>query len=163
VCFPYAGGNAVNFQPLARALKDSGLAVYAVELPGHDLVAESSGSGTSIDAESSGSGTSIESEKEPFVPTGQVVDQVTAEIGALLGSTGLKTVLLWGHSAGTAAALEAARRLTERGVTVGRVFLGAQLLGDVDVRRARIADLAGRTGAEIVAGLSGDGGYTGLA
>src|SRR5207249_888743 len=37
VCFPYAGGNAVNFQSMARALQGSGLAVYAVELPGHDL------------------------------------------------------------------------------------------------------------------------------
>ena len=40
VCFPYAGGNAVNFQPMASALRGSGLAVYAVELPGHDLAAE---------------------------------------------------------------------------------------------------------------------------
>ena len=40
VCFPYAGGNAVNFQPMARALRGSGLAVYAVELPGHDVAAE---------------------------------------------------------------------------------------------------------------------------
>src|SRR5207249_4177514 len=30
VCFPYAGGNAVNFQSMARALQGSGLAVYAV-------------------------------------------------------------------------------------------------------------------------------------
>ena len=37
VCFPYAGGNAVNFRSMANALRDSGLAVYAVELPGHDL------------------------------------------------------------------------------------------------------------------------------
>ena len=41
VCFPYAGGNAVNFQPMAQALRGSGLAVYAVELPGHDLAATS--------------------------------------------------------------------------------------------------------------------------
>ncbi len=40
VCFPYAGGNAVNFQSMASALRGSGLAVYAVELPGHDLAAE---------------------------------------------------------------------------------------------------------------------------
>ena len=40
VCFPYAGGNAVNFQPMAGALRGSGLAVYAVELPGHDMAAE---------------------------------------------------------------------------------------------------------------------------
>ena len=37
VCFPYAGGNAVNFEPMASALRGSGLAVYAVELPGHDV------------------------------------------------------------------------------------------------------------------------------
>ena len=27
VCFPYAGGNAVNFRPMAQALRGSGLAV----------------------------------------------------------------------------------------------------------------------------------------
>ena len=42
VCFPYAGGNAVNFRPLAGALRGSGLAVYAVGLPGHDLTASMS-------------------------------------------------------------------------------------------------------------------------
>ena len=39
-CFPYAGGNAVNFRSMAGALRDSGLAVYAVELPGHDLAGQ---------------------------------------------------------------------------------------------------------------------------
>ena len=58
VCFPYAGGNAVNFQPMARTLRGSGLAVYAVELPGHDVGATS----------------------EPFAPLTQVVDRVVAEI-----------------------------------------------------------------------------------
>ena len=58
VCFPYAGGNAVNFQPMARALRGSGLAVYAVELPGHDVAASS----------------------ESFAPMAQVVDRVVAEI-----------------------------------------------------------------------------------
>jgi surfactin synthase thioesterase subunit len=126
---------------MARALKDSGLAVYAVELPGHDLTAE----------------------REAFVPTSEVVEEVVDEVSALIAGAGPKTVLFWGHSAGTAAALEAARRLTARGVTVARVFLGAQLLGDADARRARIAELTGRTDAQIVDGLSGDSGYTGLA
>jgi surfactin synthase thioesterase subunit len=58
LCFPYAGGNAVNFQPMAHALRGSGLAVYAVELPGHDVTAES----------------------EPFAPMERVVEQVVAEI-----------------------------------------------------------------------------------
>jgi amino acid adenylation domain-containing protein len=140
VCFPYAGGNAVNFQPMAKAIasgrRDDGLAVYAVELPGHDLTAE----------------------RESFVPLDKVVEQVVAEI---VGS-GLAPLLLWGHSAGTALALEAARQLLARGVSVQRVFVGAQLLGSAEARRARIAELNGRSDAEIARGLSGDSGYTEL-
>ncbi|WP_131785861.1 non-ribosomal peptide synthetase [Protofrankia symbiont of Coriaria ruscifolia] len=133
VCFPYAGGNAVNFQPMARALRGSGLAVYGVELPGHDLAAES----------------------ETLAPMTQVVEQVVAEIAR----RGLARVLLWGHSSGTAFALETARKLQERGMDVQRVFLGAQLLGDATDRRATIAELAGRSNAEIASGLSVDSGY----
>jgi amino acid adenylation domain-containing protein len=136
VCFPYAGGNAVNFQPMARALRGSGLAVYAVELPGHDLVAEG----------------------EPFASMAWVVEQVVAEITR----RGLTRLLLWGHSSGTAFAVETARKLAERGVDVQRVFLGAQLLGDVTDRRAAITELTGRSNAEIAAGLSADSGYTEL-
>ncbi|HYZ08343.1 MAG TPA: amino acid adenylation domain-containing protein [Pseudonocardiaceae bacterium] len=136
VCFPYAGGNAVNFQPMARALRGSGLAVYAVELPGHDVAAES----------------------EPFTPMAQVVEQVVAEITR----RGLTRVLLWGHSSGTALAVETARKLQEHGEDVQRVFLGAQLLGDATDRRATITELTGLSNAEIAAGLIPDGGYTEL-
>ena len=136
VCFPYAGGNAVNFQPMAQALRGSGLAVYAVELPGHDLAATS----------------------EPFAPMAQVVDLVVAEITAL----GLKEVLLWGHSSGTALAVETARRLQDRGVEVQRVFLAAQLLGDAADRRVSITELTARSNADIVTDLSADRGYTEL-
>lgn len=136
VCFPYAGGNAVNFQPMARALTADGLAVYAVELPGHDLAAGS----------------------EPFAPIARVVEQVVAEITG----RGLTRVLLWGHSSGTALAVETARKLQERGVDVQRVFLGAQLLGDATDRRAALTELTARSNAEIAAGLSADSGYTEL-
>jgi amino acid adenylation domain-containing protein len=136
VCFPYAGGNAVNFQPLARALRSSGLAVYAVELPGHDVAAED----------------------EPFAPMTQVVEQVVAEIA----QRGVTRVLLWGHSTGSALAMETAEELLERGVDVDRVFLGAQLLGDAADRRAAVAELTGHSDAEIAAWLSGRGGYTEL-
>ena len=128
VCFPYAGGNAVNFQAMASALRGSGLAVYAVELPGHDLAAES----------------------EPFAPIEQVAGQVADEIS----QRGLTRILLWGQSSGTALAVETARRLQERGADVRRVFLGAQLLGDASARRAAVAELAGRSNAEIAARLS---------
>ncbi|WP_189184593.1 non-ribosomal peptide synthetase [Streptomyces albiflavescens] len=136
VCFPYAGGNAVNFQPMAGALQSGGPAVYAVELPGHDVAAES----------------------EPFAPMTQVVEQVVDEIVR----RGLTRVLLWGHSSGTALALETAGRLQEHGVDVQRVFLGAQLLGNAADRRATIMELTGRSNAEIAAKLSADGGYTEL-
>ncbi len=136
VCFPYAGGNAVNFQPLAGALRGSGLAVFAVELPGHDVAARS----------------------EPFAPMAHVVGQVADEVAG----RGLTRVLLWGHSSGAAFAMETARRLTERGVDVQHVLLGAQLPGTPDDRRAAIAALSGQSNAEIAAFLTRDGGYTGL-
>ena len=136
VCFPYAGGNAVNFRPMAQALRGSGLAVYAVELPGHDVAATS----------------------ESFAPMERVVDQVVAEITA----RGLKQVLLWGHSSGTAFAVETAKRLQDRGVEVQRVFLAAQLLGDAADRRASIAELTRRSNADLVTDLTADGGYTEL-
>ncbi len=136
VCFPYAGGNAVNFQPMAQALRDSGLAVYAVELPGHDVAATS----------------------ESFAPLEQVVDRVVAEISG----RGLKEVLLWGHSSGAALAVETSKRLQRTGTNVRRVFLGAQLLGAAPDRRAAVTELGERSNGEISARLSADSGYTEL-
>jgi surfactin synthase thioesterase subunit len=136
VCFPYAGGNAVNFQPMASILGRNRLAVFAVELPGHDLAAES----------------------EKFVPLTQVVDQVVDEIV----QRGLRQILLWGHSSGAAFAVETARKLHGRGVDVQRIFLGAQLLGDAVDRRAAIDELTRRSNTEIATELSGDSGYTEL-
>jgi amino acid adenylation domain-containing protein len=136
VCFPYAGGNAVNFQPMARALRGSGLAVYAVELPGHDVSTTS----------------------ESFAPLAQVVDRVVAEINR----RGLTAVLLWGHSAGAALAVETARRLQRAGTAVPRVFIGAQLLGAAADRRVAVTKLGERSNAEIAAWLSADSGYTEL-
>ncbi|MFD7131985.1 amino acid adenylation domain-containing protein [Streptomyces sp. NPDC059894] len=136
VCFPYAGGNAVNFQPMARALRGSGIALHAVELPGHDVAAES----------------------EPFAPIADVVAQVVAEIT----DRGLSDVLLWGHSSGAALAVETARQLQERGLDVRRVFVAAQSLGDTAGPRDAVTELSARSDAEIAAGLSTDGGCTRL-
>jgi amino acid adenylation domain-containing protein len=136
VCFPYAGGNAVNFQAMARALRGNGLSVYAVELPGHDLAARS----------------------EPFASLEHVVEQVVTEITR----SGLTKVLLWGHSSGAAFAVEAAWKLQARGVDVQRVFLAAQLLGDAPDRRAHIGEVTGQSNAQIAAELSADSGYSEL-
>jgi surfactin synthase thioesterase subunit len=136
VCFPYAGGNAVNFQSMASALRGRGLAVYAIELPGHDLAGED----------------------EPFASMATVVSQVTEEITG----RGLRRVLLWGHSSGTAFAMATASELVERGVDVQRVFLGAQLPGAAARRRASVTELTALSNAEIAAMLSANGGYTDL-
>jgi surfactin synthase thioesterase subunit len=112
---------------MARALRGSGLAVYAAELPGHDLAAEN----------------------EPFAPMAQVVEQACAEITRLQ----VPRVLLWGHSSGAAFALATAAKLGEAGVNVQRVFVAAQLPGDAADRRASITDLTGRSDAEIAAEL----------
>ena len=136
VCFPYAGGNAVNFQPMARELRDSGVAVYAVELPGHDLGAE----------------------RQPFAPAAEVVERVVAEIA----DRGLSNIMLWGHSSGTPLAVETAKAIEAAGGSVRRVFLGAQLPGDAAQRRAAAEELSARSNADIAAGLSGDSGYTEL-
>ena len=140
ICFPYAGGNAVNFEPMARALRRGGMAVYAVELPGHHLAAE----------------------REPFASVEQVVGQVVEQVVEEVARRGSTDILLWGHSSGTALAVATARALEERGVPVRRVFLGAQLLGDADRRRAAVAELSGLTDTDIAARLATDGGYTAL-
>ncbi|MFI5688073.1 amino acid adenylation domain-containing protein [Streptomyces sp. NPDC051636] len=136
VCFPYAGGNAVNYQPMASALAAGGVAVHAVDLPGHDLAAHT----------------------EPFAPIEQVAERVVAE----LTGRGPAGVMLWGHSSGAAPALATARKLQERGVDVSRVFLGAQLLGTAGDRHAAVAELTGRSNADIAARLTADSGYTEL-
>ncbi|QIJ60787.1 amino acid adenylation domain-containing protein [Streptomyces sp. JB150] len=153
VCFPYAGGNAVNYQPMADALAGSGVAVLAVDPPGHDLGAT----------------------PEPFASIARIAERVTEEItqeitqdntddiAEEITARGTPRIMLWGHSSGCAPALETARRLQERGVRVTRVFLGAQLLGSATDRSAAIDELTQRGDREIAARLAEDSGYPELA
>jgi amino acid adenylation domain-containing protein len=136
VCFPYAGGNAVNYQPMANALRDSGIAVYGVELPGHDLAGEPA----------------------PFASVEQTGELVAAEITRL----GLSRVLLWGHSSGAVLAIETARRLEAGPVQVLRLFLGAQLIGDAATRHAAGIELTRRSNTDIAAELIANGGVAAL-
>ncbi|MCP3804562.1 amino acid adenylation domain-containing protein [Allokutzneria sp. A3M-2-11 16] len=136
ICFPYAGGNAVNFQPLATALAGSGIAVHAVELPGHDLSAQ----------------------REPFAEADQVAKAVVAEIA----QRGIGPVLLWGHSSGAALAVLTARLLEEQNHDVRQVFVGAQLVGEIGDRESFTATITALSDLEITARLSGDSAYTEL-
>ncbi|MFF7046371.1 amino acid adenylation domain-containing protein [Streptomyces massasporeus] len=114
VCFPYAGGNAVNFRSLATELGHDGTAVLGVELPGHDLA---------------------DGEALQDVPTvaRRVRDEITERVRT--------PVLLWGHGAGAAIAAETARLLEEAGTPAERLFIGACLLEETDVLRAEMAEV----------------------
>jgi surfactin synthase thioesterase subunit len=87
-----------------------------------------------------------------------LVPAVVAEMAKL----DLGAVLLWGHSSGSAFALETASQLEQRGIQVERVFVGAQLLGTSVARRAGIEDLMKRSNRELAAALSRAVGYAQL-
>ncbi|MEU1025874.1 alpha/beta fold hydrolase, partial [Streptomyces sp. NPDC005904] len=136
VCFPYAGGNAVNFRSLAAALERDGIAVLGVELPGHDLAGAD----------------------EPLVGIEEIARRVAQEITARVSTP----VLLWGHCAGAVTALETARRLEETGRAVERVFIGAQLLDDEATLRAEMAEMERADNHTLLSRLRADNAYVEL-
>ncbi|MFF4468296.1 amino acid adenylation domain-containing protein [Streptomyces sp. NPDC001599] len=136
VCFPYAAGNAVNYRALARELERDGVAVYGAEPPGHDFA----------------------DPDEPLLDVPELARRAGDEILARITSP----VLLWGHGAGAAAALETARLLEAAGRPVERVFLGAQLLPDTAVLRAELAELAAVDRRTLLGRLRGGHAYVEL-
>ncbi|WP_367042236.1 amino acid adenylation domain-containing protein [Streptomyces sp. Je 1-332] len=136
VCFPYAGGNAVNFRSLAAALERDGIAVLGVELPGHDLAGDD----------------------EPLAGIDEIADRVADEIGERVNTP----VLLWGHCAGAVTALETARRLQDRGRPAERVFIGALLLEDAEALRAETAEVETADNRALLSRLRADNAYVEL-
>nr|AGG82456.1 NRPS (A-T-TE) [Streptomyces sp. SS] len=106
VCVPYEAGNALNFEAMARALSASDVAVYAVELPGHDI-ARPDDELVGID-----------------VIAGRLSEEIRERIGI--------PVALWGHGAGVALALETARSLRTAGAVPRHLFLAAATGQDSD-------------------------------
>ncbi len=133
VCFPYAGGNAVNFQLLARELARADVDVYAVELPGHDVAR--------VD--------------EALADVPEVADRVCRELAAL--TTG--PLVLWGHCAGAAHALAVARRLAAEGRPPRTVFVGALLLDEPARLRREIEEVSGLSDRQITDRLHEDSAY----
>ncbi|MCD7440494.1 amino acid adenylation domain-containing protein [Streptomyces lincolnensis] len=136
VCFPYAGGNAVNFRSLAAELERDGIAVLGVELPGHDFAGG----------------------EEPMADIPEIARRVRDEIAERVTTP----VLLWGHCAGAAAALETARLLQEAGRPVERVFVGALLLEDTETLRAEMADVSEADNRTLLSRLRADHAYVEL-
>jgi len=97
VCFPYGGGNIVVYQPLARALGEE-FVVYAVAVPGHD----------------------IGNTAKDLRPLAEVAAACTEEITTRVN----RPIFLYGHCAGSALAIEVARRLENMGADLRGVYIG---------------------------------------
>jgi amino acid adenylation domain-containing protein len=138
VCFPYAAGNAVNFEPLATALDKAGadVAVYGVELPGHDP-------GHS---------------DEPFLSIEEAARRVVEEIRGLAD----RPVVLWGHCVGSALAIETARLMEAAGNAPLHVFVAGKLLHDARTTRESMERVDAMTDEDIVRWLVEATGYSGL-
>lgn len=108
VCAPYAGGGAVNFLPLARALSRRGcdLAVYGIDPPGRTL-------------------------RDP-VPAQFGFDRLAELVADELAAAGHTWTAVFGHCSGSVLALRVARELAERDVVVPRVFVAAKVLASTD-------------------------------
>ena len=99
VCVPYEAGNALNFEAMARVLAASGVATYAVELPGHDIARP--------DDELAG------------------IDELAGRLSQEVADRIEIPVALWGHGAGAALAVEASRSLQAAGTPPRHLFLAA--------------------------------------
>lgn len=97
VCFPYAGGQGIAFEPLAAAMPD-GWAVHALQIPGRDW--------------------SRPGEQAPRLD--ELADRVLAELRALPGP-----LHLYAHCHGAALTVEVARRAEAEGIAVAGVVVGA--------------------------------------
>lgn len=133
VCFPYAGGNALNFRSLAAELARDGVAVLGVELPGHDFTGDA----------------------EPMEDVPAIARRVCEEIAEHVSTP----VLLWGHCAGAAHALGTARLLQAAGTPAERVFIGALLLESDEALRAEMAEVEGADNQALLGRLRADNVY----
>ncbi|QKV80970.1 non-ribosomal peptide synthetase [Amycolatopsis sp. Hca4] len=119
VCFPYGGGSAIVYQPLADALP-GGYSLFSVAIPGHDV-------GLSEEA----------------VPFDELVERLADEVLERIDGP----LAIYGHcGVGNALAVGVARRLEERGrelevVHIGAIFPFARIKGAVGTLRTRLEKL----------------------
>ncbi len=97
VCVPYAGGSAITYQPLARALPKN-YSLYAVEIPGHDY----------------------SQRDEALQSIKKVARRCVQEIQRDLAGP----IALYGHCLGGALTMEIAHLLEEVGIEPVGIFLG---------------------------------------
>jgi amino acid adenylation domain-containing protein len=136
VCFPYAGGNAVNFRSLATALAPDGIEVLAVELPGHDIADD------------------VHALEDLPAVARRVLTEITERVTV--------SFALWGHCAGAAIALETARLLEAHGAPAERVFIGALALEDPATLRGEIDEVTVADDRSLLDRLRADSAYVEL-
>jgi len=98
ICFPYGGGSAISYQPLANALPKN-YSLYSVELPGHDYSCPDEALASIEDCASNCLKEIIQNVKGPIV--------------------------LYGHCLGATMAAFLAYKLEATGIKVDGVFVGA--------------------------------------
>ena len=135
ICFPYAGGNAIHFRPLAHAFAEAGvpIALYAVELPGHD----------------------VSKPGEKLLDLKAVASLVAEEVSKRIHTK----VLLWGHCVGSAYAIETARILEGMGIELDRIFVGGKLLPPLEEIEASIAEVTAISDEQVLEVLMNETGY----
>ncbi|MGQ8874226.1 amino acid adenylation domain-containing protein [Paenibacillus sp. TSA_86.1] len=103
IFIPYAGGNALNFIPMAKEFENNNvdLSVFAVELPGHDPNLENS----------------------TLLRFDDTVNRLVEEISSAMKD---KSFMVWGHCVGSALALEVVRKLEAKNLYPKKLFLGAK-------------------------------------
>jgi amino acid adenylation domain-containing protein len=138
ICFPYAAGNAINFQPLAEAFENmrANIAVYAVELTRTDS------SGIVTD----------------YLDVPRIAEALLKEIPQKISGP----IILWGHCVGTALALETAYRLAQRANDILHVFLGGKLMRDENSTREIISNIKSMSYEQILCWLVEETGYSEL-
>ncbi|KVE31240.1 hypothetical protein WS68_17080 [Burkholderia sp. TSV86] len=128
VCFSYAGGNAVNFQHAANALRERlDLQVFAAEPPGND---------PSID--------------RGLLPATQLARHCVEE----LREAGVSEVVAWGHCSGCGPAVEFAAQAIDAGMHVSAIVFSGKVLRPVEILKQQIAKTQQLDDSEILQWLT---------
>ncbi|MBP1998989.1 amino acid adenylation domain-containing protein [Paenibacillus shirakamiensis] len=135
IFIPYAGGNALNFIPIAKEFEKNNvdISVFAAELPAHDPNLEHS----------------------TFVNFEDTVNVLVEEICSAMKD---KPFMVWGHCVGSALAFEVVRKLESRNFYPQRLFLAAKNMisqEDCDMRVRNATNLQFSDIAELYSEWSG--------
>lgn len=107
IFLPYAGGNAMNFMPIAKEFENCNLniSIFAAELPGHDPNVQES----------------------KFVDFSQLSKMLVDEIEVKMKG---KEYIIWGHCVGTSLALEITNQLEKKGIAPKKLYLAAKTINN---------------------------------